>query len=232
MSWLSRKLGKKSVCETVSTIEALVSKFVSEGFLFYMAFDPEGPRHHTKKASTYREFERQKKMVSCIKAKSQILLIRRELRQGGHTIDDDKRKAMYARLHALEKEAKTGEKANLDCELHPQVIESVRRSLEQLELSHPGRIFVVEGRFQADSYIQHLLTTSQVDLAIGNDADFSFIAGRHCLQVSDFHVKVSKKKGIEIDDISIATGFSETIQFSHSHLGSSNVSLKKQNIHC
>ena len=77
-------------------------------------------------------------------------------------------------MHVLEKEAKD---VSLESELHPQVIESVRRAMEQLELSHPGKIFVVEGRFQADSYIQHLLTTSQVDLAIGNDADFSFIAG-------------------------------------------------------
>ena len=147
MSWLSRKLCKKSVCETVSTIEALLSKFMSEGFIVYLAFDPDGPRHHTKKASTYREFERQEKMVSCIKAKSQILSIRRELRERGHTFDDDRRKAMHTRLHVLEKEAKTGEKVSLESELHPQVIESVRRAMEQLELSHPGKIFVVEGRF-------------------------------------------------------------------------------------
>ena len=99
--------------------------------------------------------------------------------------------------------------------------------MEQLYQSHPGRLFVVEGRFQADNYIQHLLTTSRVDLAIGNDADFSFIAGAKCLEVSDFRVKDSKKKGIEIDDITIATGFSETIQASRSHLGSSDVSFKK-----
>jgi hypothetical protein len=43
-------------------------------------------------------------------------------------------------------------------------------------------------KVQADSYIQHLLTTSHVDLAIGNDANFSFIAGAKCSQVSDFQI--------------------------------------------
>jgi hypothetical protein len=88
-------------------------------------------------------------------------------------------------------------------------------------------MLIVEGRFQADSYIQHLLTTSKVDLAIGNDADFSFIAGVTCLQVCDFCIKLSRKKGIEIDDITIASGFSKTIQLTQSHLGSSDVSLKE-----
>ena len=128
MSWLSRNLRKKSVCETVSTIETMVSTFMSEGFIVYAAFDPEGRRHHTKKTSTYREFERQEKMVACIKAKSQILYIRRELCKGDHdTIGDDRRKDLHARLHVLEKEAKTGERASLDSELHPQVIESLHQ---------------------------------------------------------------------------------------------------------
>ena len=99
--------------------------------------------------------------------------------------------------------------------------------MEQLHQSHPGKMFIVEGRFQADSYIQHLLTTSKVDLAIGNDADFSFIAGVTCLQVCDFCIKLSRKKGIEIDDITIASGFSKTIQLTRSHLGSSDVSFKE-----
>ena len=120
ISWLSRKLRKKSIGETVTTIEALVSEFVGEGFIVYVAFDPDGIRHHTKKASTYREFVRQEKMVACIKTKSEILSIRRELRKGGNnTPTDDRRKALHARLGVLEKKAKTWESASLDSEHHP-----------------------------------------------------------------------------------------------------------------
>ncbi|KAI2509494.1 hypothetical protein MHU86_4871 [Fragilaria crotonensis] len=152
--------------------------------------------------------------------------MRRELREGGN-VAEDRRKILHARLDLLEKKARTAETTSQDHEYHPQVIESVRHAMEQLHQRHPGRMYIVEGRFQADSYIQHLLTTSKVDLAIGNDADFSFIAGAKCLQVSDFRIKLSKNKGIEIDDITIATGFLETIQLTRSHLGSSDVSFKE-----
>jgi hypothetical protein len=73
-----------------------------EGFIVYVAFDPEGMRHHTKKASTFREFVRQERMVACIKAKYEILSMRRELREGG-SIADDRRKILHARLDLLER---------------------------------------------------------------------------------------------------------------------------------
>jgi hypothetical protein len=92
--------------------------------------------------------------------------------------------------------------------------------VEQLALLHPGKVFIVEGKFQADSYIQHLLVTEQVDLAIGNDADFSFIAGGACLQVSAFDIKVNKKDATDIKNITIATGFKNTIDLARNHLGS------------
>jgi hypothetical protein len=59
-------------------------------------------------------------------------------------------------------------------------------------LLHPEKIVVVEGKFHADSYIQHLLSANTVDVAIRNDADFSAITGEACLQLSDFMIAISK----------------------------------------
>ena len=107
------------------TIEALVSKFLVECYIVYVAFDPEGMRHHTKKASTFCEFVRQERMVACIKAKYEILSrMRRELREGG-SIADDRRKILHARLDLLEKKARTAETTSQDSEYHPQVIDRV-----------------------------------------------------------------------------------------------------------
>jgi hypothetical protein len=106
------------------TIEALVSKFLVECFIVYVAFDPEGMRHHTKKASTFCEFVRQERMVTCIKAKCEILSMHRELRKGG-SIADDRRKILHALLDLLEKKARTAETTSQDSEYHPQVIDRV-----------------------------------------------------------------------------------------------------------
>ena len=51
----------------------------------------------------------------------------------------------------------------------------VRRDQRQ-----PGKIIVVNGHFEADSYIQHLMTFTAVDFATGNGTAFSDVAGGAC----------------------------------------------------
>jgi hypothetical protein len=54
--------------------------------------------------------------------------------------------------------------------------------------------------------IQRLLFQREVDLAIGNDTDFSIVAGPHCLQVTKFKVTTKnqetkkRKRGNDDDD--------------------------------
>jgi hypothetical protein len=59
---------------------------------------------------------------------------------------------------------------------------------------HPEKVVIVEGKFQADSYIQYLLSANSVDLPIGNDANFSVISGETCLQLCDFIITVKQKQ--------------------------------------
>jgi hypothetical protein len=219
ISWLCHRLRKRVVGETIDLVAAFILKFIQEGFVFQAAFDPEG-RHHTKKASVRREFERQQSMAICIRAKSEILSISRALREGNIPNEEEQKIVLRAQLKDLEKKVKKGEQAIDDSEYHPQIIDGVRRTVEQLALLHPGKVLIVEGKYQADSYIQHLLTTGQADLAIGNDSDFSFVAGGACLQVSAFDIKASKKDVTDIKNIMIATGFGSTMDLARSHLGS------------
>ena len=74
----------------IGLVAALILKFVDEGFVFQTAFDAEG-RHHTKRASVRREFERQQSMAICISSKPQILLISRALHEGNITDEEQKR---------------------------------------------------------------------------------------------------------------------------------------------
>ena len=70
------------------------------------------------------------------------------------------------------------------------------------------------GEFQADSVIQRMLVKKEADIVLGNDADFSFIAGPACLQVKYFKHRMQKKtRGAPslIHDITVATAFKPTI---------------------
>ena len=89
---------------------------------------------------------------------------------------------------------KKGEKTIAESAVIPQIVDRARHAIEQLAQFYPDKIVIVEGKFQADSYIQHLLTEKIVDLAIGNDADFSVIAGEACLQLSCFDISVKRTK--------------------------------------
>ena len=96
-----------------------------------------------------------------------------------------------------------------------KIVEYLRRKVEELANSHHKKIFVLEGMFQADTYIQRLLVQKMVDFAVGNDMDFAVVAGEACLQITQFRLTVKKtKKGStrKLENITIATGFRSTMQ--------------------
>ena len=64
------------------------------------------------------------------------------------------------------------------------------------------------GFFQADSVIADHTLLEHCDIVFGNDADFSFLAGRNCLQVHEF--KYSWKTD-ELSNFTLKTGFLSTI---------------------
>ena len=133
-------------------------------------FDPEG-RHHSKKASIAREFERRRNVADCILAKAEILSISRKLREET-LVDLEEKNILSERRKHLEKKVKSCEKSIADMDCHPQIVEGLRHKLEDLANSHCEKIFVQESKFQADTYIQRLLVQKTVDFAVGNDRSF------------------------------------------------------------
>ena len=92
ISWLCYKLlNKKTVEETVVIVTSLILKFVKEENVgFYAAFDPDDGRHYTKKAAFRREFERQESIAACLAAKSKIMTIAQDLREGNFENEQQK----------------------------------------------------------------------------------------------------------------------------------------------
>ena len=54
------------------------------------------------------------------------------------------------------------------------------------------QVTTMTGLYQADTTIADLLSNRKVDVAVGNDCDFSYLCGRHSLQITDF--KLGKLK--------------------------------------
>ena len=74
ISWLCYR------CHGIEDVMAMISIFLDNGFLVYPVFDPEW-RHHTKKASIAREFKRRLAYVEGIRAKAELMVVSRKLRQ-------------------------------------------------------------------------------------------------------------------------------------------------------
>ena len=108
------------------------------------------------------------------------MVVSPKLRQENFTDDNtDERKRMLEKQKQLEKTVKSWDKA----ESLPQIIGGVRRRLDELVDSHPEKIFIEVGMFQADTFIQHLLTKRTVAIVVANDTNFAVVAGEACLQV-------------------------------------------------
>ena len=118
--------------DTIEHVLAMFLKFLEEKFLIYPVFDPEG-RHHSKKASIAREFERR------ILAKAEILSISRKLREET-LVDLEEKNILSERRKHLEKKVKSCEKSIADMDCHPQIVEGLRHKLEELANSHCEKI--------------------------------------------------------------------------------------------
>ena len=201
-SWLCFKLkgNSASVMETKKKLVGFVSMLSSTGCFskVIVVLDPDS-RHHSKKATIVRDVKRDKSIMDAIKFKAQIISISRTLRLEQYDNIREKDILMEKRKD-LEKKVKTCESTSLS-RLSPEFI----------------------CQFQADSMIQGLLHRKEIDIAIGNDSDFSFVAGPNCLQVTEFKLeaiklKTRKRKNSDdntmeftIKNITVACGFPDTI---------------------
>jgi hypothetical protein len=104
--------------------------------------------------------------------------------------DEQWKTILRAQLEVPEKGSKSGQLASVESEYSPQFIDSVRRAIrhatEELRQRHTGKVFIVDGRFQAD-FDDTALTTQQVDPAIGKDADFRSSLGRMLASIRSSH---------------------------------------------
>jgi len=216
-SWLCFKLWcKSSVSETKKKFSSLVSLLISQGFFVYIVMDP-SHRHHSKKATIVRDVRRDRSIIDAIRFKAQILSISKTLRLETYSTTTEKKQLLDKRKD-LEKKVKTCESIS-QSRLSPDFREELENTARDLELQFsPQLLVIMHGPFQADSTVQWLLTQKKVDFALGNDSDFSFVAGPACLQVSDFKIYSVKKarqqqddRQFQIDSISIESGFKEPI---------------------
>lgn len=83
-------------------------QFVKEGFVACATFDPVNGRHHTKKAAVRREFDRQRSVAECITAKTKIMEMSHDLREGNCQNEEEK-KIICNNLKDLDKKVKKGE---------------------------------------------------------------------------------------------------------------------------
>ena len=82
---------------------------------------------------------------------------------------------MLEKQKRLDKTVKSWDKTKKEVESLHQIIGGARRKLDELADSHPEKIFIELGMFQADTFIQHILMKRTVDI-VGNDTDFSVVA--------------------------------------------------------
>ena len=103
---------------------AMTSIFLGNGFLVFPVFDPDW-RHHTKKASIAPEFKRRRAFVEGIRAKAELMVVSRKLRQEIFTNDNtNERNTLLEKQKQLEKTVQSCDKSTND-------VESLRRPLSR-----------------------------------------------------------------------------------------------------
>ena len=86
------------------------------------------------------------------------MVVSRKLQQENFINDNTDERKNVGETEAIEKTDKSRDKSTKEVESLPQIIGGVRRKLDELDDSHPERIFIEVGMFQADIFFQHLLT--------------------------------------------------------------------------
>ena len=128
MNWLCNHLKQRGgVVETASFIEGFLTRFISEGTRIIAVFDPEN-RHHSKKTSIVRVYDRNKAVLDVIRYKSRILVISRTLREESYATIEEKRILMEERKD-LEKKVKSCESNSL-ARCSPDFLDEIRQSVE------------------------------------------------------------------------------------------------------
>ena len=128
--------------------------------------------------------------------------------QGGTKIRHG-RDVLAAQLVELEKKYRRSED-QASCQIEPNFADRLTEELLKLPDSPIGAtVSCLTGFFQADSVIADHTLLEHCDIVFGNDADFSFLAGRNCcLQVHGFKYLW---KTDEFSNFTLETGFCSMI---------------------
>jgi len=196
-SWNGMRSGHRDAVEyMVDTLRALIGK----AYQIFLVFDPE-TRCHTKVASIERKGKRECARAMAYRSKTETMRITTELRT--ERLTEAERQAKLAAQKKLQSAIQAAE--NLGKKLLPHDFEErLREEVEKLE----GNVVCFTGSFQADSMISKLVENNEVDLIFASDADYSFVNGPKCLQVTEFKLK---NNGKVLSDVVVKSGFYDSL---------------------
>ena len=134
------------------------------------------------------------------------MIVAQSMQEGTKTRHE--RDVLAAQLLELEKSFKRSE-GQASCRTEPNFADKLTEELLKLPDSPIGaKVSCLTGFFQADSVISDHTLQGHCDIIFGNDADFSFLAGRNCLQVHEFKYLWTTD---ELSNFTLKTGFVSTI---------------------
>jgi hypothetical protein len=155
----------------------------NRGFHVRVVFDPSS-RHHSKCASIKRCGEREAARITAYEAKVETMIVAQSMQEGTKTRHE--RDVLAAQLLELEKSFKRSE-GQASCRTEPNFADKLTEELLKLPDSPiAAKVSCLTGFFEADSVLSDHTLQGHCDIIFGNDADFSFLAGRNCLQVHEF----------------------------------------------
>jgi hypothetical protein len=177
----------------------------NRGFNVFLVFDP-SYRHHSKCASIDRCGVREAARITAYEAKVETMMVSQSMQEGTKTRHE--RDVLAAQLVELKKRYRRSED-QASCQIEPNFVDRLTEELLKLPDSPIGATFsCLTGFFQADSVIADHTLLEHCDIVFGNDADFSFLAGRNCLQVHEFKYLW---KTDDLSNFTLKTGFRSTI---------------------
>ena len=190
-SWLLFKMkSKSSLQDTTQSLNGFLSVLLSEGFFVTIVMDPPNSRHYTKKATIQRNAERDFLIVEAINLKTELLNASKKLQKHQYNSAEEKDN-IIDRIKMLEKKIRSCENKSLS-RLTEEYIEYCTTQVLKFVSKWNDQVTTMTGLYQADTTIADLLSNRKVDVAVGNDCDFSYLCGRHSLQITDF--KLGKLK--------------------------------------
>jgi hypothetical protein len=135
----------------------------------------------------------------------ETMMVSQSMHEGTKTRHE--RDVLAAQLIELKKKYRWPE-GQASCQIKPNFADRLTELLKLPDSPIGATVSCLTGFFQADSVIVDHTLLGHCDIVFGNNADFSFLAGRNCLQVHEFKYLW---KTDELSNFTLKTGFRSTI---------------------